>query len=159
MYRAVLDVVKNEEICSDIVHDTMIKLINNSKTIRIDGSFPLKTYVAVAAKNAAIDYLRVNGKKDSMATEDLSSRWDIEDDSAAVIDVVVGNDQYDKLVQFIRELPDTYKNVCYLKYVCDLDEREIAAVLDITYANAAIRVHRGRKLLQEKIAEVQKNEK
>lgn len=159
MYCAAWDIVKNDDNAADIVHDTMLKLIKNSQTISIDGEFPLKTYVTVAVKHAAIDYLRVVGKKDSMTTEDISSHWDIEDDSTDVINAVIEKDEYERIVQYIRELPDKYKNVCYLRYVSDLNESEIAQVLNISYANVATRLHRGRKMLQKRIEEVRKNEK
>lgn len=158
MYCAAWDIVKNDDNAADIVQDTMLKLIKNCKTLSIDGGFPLKTYVTVAVKHTAIDYLRVVGRKDSMTTEDISSRWDVEDYSADVITTVIEKDEYERIVQYIRELPDKYKNVCYLKYVSNLDENEIAQTLNISYANVATRLHRARKMLQKRILEAKNNE-
>lgn len=154
MYRAVYSVVKNKELAMDLVHDTMLHLIKNKDTIRTDGTFPLKTYVVTAARNTAIDYLRIHQKKTTVDIEELSIQLEMKDTSPSALDVVISKEQYKTLVRYIRELPTIYRDTCYMKYVCSMETNEIAAALGITEKNAMMRLLRGRRILKDKIEEV-----
>lgn len=159
MYSAVYSVVKNADIAPDLVHDTMIKLIKHSETVRLDDEFPLKTYIIAVAKNTARDYVR---SKENQPTEDIDELYaclDTEEAAASALDLLIDQERYDELVQCIRSLPDTYKEACYLKYVCEMEDGAIATALNISYANAAMRIHRGRTLLQKRVAEIRKDQK
>ena len=158
MYAAAYDIVQDPEVLPDIMQDTLVKLIRNSATIRIEGGFPLKNYVTRAAKNAAIDYLRVMGGKGTLDIDDLPGYQEAEDPSASVPELLISRENYNQVVQCIHALPDTYRDACNMRYLYGMDDKAIAEELHISYDNAAMRVHRGRKLLQKMIAEVRKNE-
>jgi len=49
----------------------------------------------------------------------------------------------------ISELPDSYRAVIILRYEMDLDNQEIAEVLDISKQNVEVRIHRARKALRK----------
>lgn len=153
MYRAAYSVVKSREIALDLVHDTMLRLIKNSKTIHIDGEFPVKTYVMVAARNAAIDYLRSRDKKQTLSIDELTVQLEMRDAAPSALDIIISQEQYEILVRYIRELPIVYRDACYMKYVCSLDTKEIAVALGITEKNAMMRLLRGRRILKDRIAE------
>lgn len=153
MYRAAYSVVKDREITMDLVHDTMLRLIKNRKTIHIDGKFPLKTYVVVAARNAAIDYLRSREKKQSMSIDELAVQLEMRDIAPSALDIIISHEHYETIVRYIRELPEVYRDACYMKYVCSLETDEIATALAITEKNAMMRLLRGRRILKERVAE------
>ena len=158
MYRAVYNVIQDTETARDLVHETMIKIIKNGTALAIDNELSLKSYLAITAQNTAIDYMRV---KDNQPKMDIDELYEISENEAAPdmwIDFWIGQERYDRLVQYIRELPDKLHEACYLKYVCEMGDQAIATELNISYANAAMRVHRGKALLQKKLAEVRENE-
>jgi len=49
----------------------------------------------------------------------------------------------------IMELPENYRMVIILRYQMDLDNQEIASILDISKENIEVRVHRARKALRQ----------
>ncbi|NLW90176.1 MAG: sigma-70 family RNA polymerase sigma factor [Syntrophomonadaceae bacterium] len=49
----------------------------------------------------------------------------------------------------ITELPESYRMVIILRYQMDLDNQEIADILDISKENIEVRVHRARKALRQ----------
>lgn len=153
MYRAAYSIVKDQEVASDLVHDTMLRLIKNSSTIRTDGTFPLKTYVVTAMRNAAIDYLRCYEKKGTVNTDELTVQLEMRDTAPSALDIVIAQEQYEILVRYIRELPIVYRDACYMKYVCSLETAEIATVLGITEKNVMMRLLRGRRILKDRIEE------
>ncbi len=159
MFRMAYKFVKNRDVAADIVHETMLKIINIFNEHGSDKIKSLKTYVLVAAKYTAIDYLRANAKRDIIDNDDISEHWDIADDSPALIDIIISNENFNQLLSLIWDLPDTYRDACYLKYACDLDDRRIAATIGISHGTTVMRIHRGRKILQKKILEVKTIEK
>ena len=62
-------------------------------------------------------------------------------------------DGYEQLIRYIGEMSDTYREVCQLRFICGLKEREIAEALGITQKNVTARIARGRRQLIEKIKE------
>lgn len=152
MYHAAYKTVGNTDIAADVVHDTVIKLIKNSKRIVMDNEEALKTYIYTSVRNAAIDFMRKNGGKVTVDLDDLDSYLGC-DMSDTALDVVISNYEYQRLVDCIRSLPDKYKDVFYLRYVCEMKEAEIAEELNITYDNVAARIYRGKKLLKNMMEE------
>ena len=153
MYRAAYSIVKDQEVALDLVHDSMLRLIKNRATIRIDGTFPLKTYVVTATRNAAIDYLRSYEKKGTVNIDELSVQLEMRETAPSALDIVIAQEQYEAIIKYIRELPIVYRDACYLKYVCSLETNEIATALGITEKNAMMRLLRGRRMLKDRIEE------
>ncbi len=154
MFRAVYLKIGNKDIAGDIVHDTMVKLINRHEIIPERKGVPLVTYVVTAAWNTAEDYdRRVKSRQKHMTEEPAAC--DCNDDNCDTIDnILINQETYRKLVDCIRKLPITYKDVCYCKYVCDMSEQDIANKYDLTYSNVAKRISRGKRILRKRMAEV-----
>lgn len=159
MYRAAYKVIRNTETARDLVHETMIKIIKNGTALSIENELSLKNYLAITAQNLAIDYMRVKENQPMVDIDELYGELQNEAAPDLMSDLLIDQEQYDRLVQCIRELPDTLQKACYLKYVCEMGDQAIATELNISYASAAMRIHRGKALLQKKLAEVRNNEK
>lgn len=159
IYKTAYSIVNDREVMSDIIQETMVGLTRNVDTIRIDGTFPIASYVRQAAKNAAKDYVRKLKKYAALDIEDLSVCIDLEDPSLPVLDVMMNKEDYETVVGCICALPDTYKEVIYQRYVCEQSDKDIAAALHLSHDTVRMRLSRGRVLLQEKLQEVRKSEK
>ena len=159
MYRAVYQVVQDENVTPDIVHDTMLRLIKSNQTQHVRNGAVLQTYVCIVARNTALEHLRLHDKKVTSDIEAASADADMENPVFCVSDIMIRKEKYNRLVQCIMELPEVLKDACYLRYVCNLSDQEIAPILNIPAQSVAMRVCRGRKILQDKIEEVRRNEK
>ena len=157
MIRVAYKYVHDMDLASDMVHDAIINLASCADELKIDNQKSLKTYLYTVAKNAAIDYLRKHTKA---TVVDFGSVENVyrDDTAPSALEVVMNDFGYNSIVDCIRSLPDTYKDVLYLRYVSEMKETDIATALGITYDNVAARIHRGKKLLK-KMLEEQKNEK
>ena len=67
-------------------------------------------------------------------------------------------DGYQKLIECIHALGDTYREVCDLKFVSGYREREIAEILGISEKNVSVRIFRGRRKLIEMLKEKMERE-
>ena len=64
-----------------------------------------------------------------------------------------GEDAYRRLVGLIRSMPQRYRRVLELKFVCEWSTKEIAHHLGLKEDAVKQRVSRGRELLMEKLRE------
>lgn len=99
------------------------------------------------ARQRALDFCKAKYNDDIHLSNELMLA--VEGD--APDDTVIGHDAYDKILEAIRSLSDTYRDVCILKYVYDFKEREIAAILDLNPKTVNIRIHRGKQILRKSL--------
>ena len=158
MFRTVFSIVHEEETSADIVHEVILKLINNIDTIRLDGTFPVRNYVFLTAKHTAMDYQRKKEQSGVLDLDDPAMQAEADSEKAIPANVLTSREKYDHLVRCIRSLPELYRDVCYMKYVGELKEREMAKVLNIPEQTVGVRVFRGKQILRKKITEESEDE-
>jgi len=151
-YTAGLILNHNKHDVEDTVHSAMLKIIENIDLIDTSDSRRVKNLCCVIARNKAIDYLRSKNKEAYLLDEEevFSEPMDTETDPA---DIIVKQEIYDEVIAAIEKLPDTYRDVCLLKYVNSMKEGEIAAILDISESNVGVRIHRAKQMIRNALKE------
>ena len=107
----------------------------------------IRAFLYRIANNLIIDYSRKK-KEESL---DLM----IEDDNFVE---PTGSDHKDiekaiaikEVREEIEGLPEDYKQVLIMRYVDDLDPKEIAEILDIDANNVSVKIHRGLMMLKSR---------
>lgn len=132
----------------DIVHNAMIKIIENIDMIDFSDLRKTKNLCGIVAKNKARDHLK---RKDNQV--ETAEEWFESDDGEEnePESIMIHEEAYRAILEEIRSMSDIYRDVCLLKYVSELREREIARLLDISEGTVATRIRRGRKILKEKL--------
>ena len=102
-------------------------------------------------KNKARDWWRKETRLD--VSDITEEEYQLTDEEMTPLDTILSRDGYEKILGYIGELSDVYKDVCNLKFVCGMKEREIAEVLGITPKNVSVRIVRGRQKLIARIRE------
>lgn len=139
-------ILKSEQDVEDIVHDSMMSIIDNLSLINMDDEMHARNICGVIAKNKALDFLK------RKQNQTLSIEESITEDNfvtSGPSEVVIGQDTYDIIVKAIDSLKDTYRDVCLLKYVNGLTEREIAKVMNLSDKTVNQRIFRGKQILRE----------
>jgi len=95
-------------------------------------------WIAVIARNRAIDYMR-HSKEPLALPDELAGGDPIETDTFAILEVVKG-------------LPEAYSETLVLRLVEGMTGNEIADRTGLTPASVRVNLHRGMKLLREKLA-------
>ena len=62
-----------------------------------------------------------------------------------------GQGEYQRLVELIRSMPDTYREVLELRCVLEWSNKDIARRLSLSENAVAVRLMRGKALLQNKL--------
>ena len=119
----------------DLVQDIFLHAFKKLHTLR-DGS-AFGPWIAMIARNRAVDYYR-------------RSRETVE-----ITDEVRGTDKQEsqaaEILELIRGLPEAYRETLVLRLVEGMTGPEIAARTGLTAPSVRVNLHRGMKLLREKL--------
>lgn len=141
VYAVALRILGNPAQAEDAAQQAWLHLLRKWELVSVLSWEKAGGYAITAAKNAALDLLRVQSR-----TVPLPEEWD----PPAQAD---SEDDYRYLVSLVRELPEGYRRVLELKLVEELSNREIAGRLHIRESTVSSRVMRGRAMLQKRLRE------
>lgn len=142
MYVVALSMLKNQHDAEDAVYHSFLKIIDNLEKIIALPCQEKDPYIVTIVKNTARDML----KKGRRYT-DLPEEWDAPASQPGP-DEEAG---FRYLVDLIRAMPETYREVLELCCVLGYSVKDIAAMLKLKENTVSTRLKRGRKLLQEKL--------
>src|SRR5215469_4401315 len=124
------------------------------------GESRLSTWLHRIVVNAALMQIRSRKRRKEESVEELLPRFD--DRAAWVEDHRCPQDFGEELLEqremrelvrrCIALLPDSYRNVLLLRDIEDLDNREVALMLDARPGTVKVRLHRARQALRSLIA-------
>jgi RNA polymerase sigma-70 factor (ECF subfamily) len=146
IYKFIYFRVGHKEVAEDVLSDTFVK--SWQKINQVNSPQALSAWLYQIAKNNIIDYYRI--KKE---TVDLAEVEDFLEDEVDPVDLTSLNIQQKKLLQLMTQLPEEQQQVIKYKFFEDLENEEIAYVMD--KSEGAIRViqHRAITKLKELIAQ------
>ena len=121
----------------DLVQDVFLVALKKLNTLRDDGA--IGAWLAMIARNRAMDFHR--RKRD---TEELSD--DIATQGTSEADREAAN-----VLEVICGLPEAYRETLVLRLVEGMTGPEIADRTGLTPASVRVNLHRGMKLLREKL--------
>lgn len=122
--------------------DTFFRVPDNKKVAFVD----------IVIRNVAIETVR---KKAHFPQVELDE--DIPD-SMSVEEQVIGEISYEKLADFVRNMPETLKSALTLRINFDVPNTEIAELLGISYSAAKRRISDAMKMIREYIESENNNE-
>ena len=126
--------VPREEV-DDLVQDIFLHALRKLHTLRNPAAFG--PWIAMIARNRAMDFHR-------------AARVTVEvDESTAAAKPL--NRTAKEILDLIRELPDAYRETLVLRFVEGMTGPEIAARTGLTPASVRVNLHRGMKMLREKM--------
>ncbi|HVF24131.1 MAG TPA: sigma-70 family RNA polymerase sigma factor [Pyrinomonadaceae bacterium] len=119
----------------DLVQDIFLHAFKKLHTLRDSASFG--PWIAMIARNRAVDFHR-------------RSRTTVE-----ITDELRGSEKQQskaaEILELIRSLPDAYRETLVLRLVEGMTGPEIAERTGLTAASVRVNLHRGMKLLREKL--------
>ena len=119
----------------DLVQDVFLTAYTRLNALRDPAAFG--GWLAAIARNRANDYFRQSREQTELPDE-IPGGDPIETETLAVLDV-------------IRKLPDAYRETLLMRLVEGMSGAEIAAKSGLTAASVRVNLHRGMKLLREKL--------
>ena len=146
IFRFCLVRVSNREQALDLTQETFLRLWNTlleGKTIENN-----RAYLFTITRRLIIDWYR---KKKSISLDhmidDENVPYDLPDEKSINITEFGAEGRF--LLEKINDLPPTYRDPVYLRYVEDLSPKEIGNILYISENAASVRINRGLEELRK----------
>lgn len=119
----------------DLVQDIFLHALRKLHTLRDRAAFG--AWIAMIARNQAMDFHR-RSRDTTEVTDDLRAKD-------------TGASKAQEILDIIRALPDAYRETLVLRLVEGMTGPEIAERTGLTPASVRVNLHRGMKLLREKL--------
>ena len=119
----------------DMVQEIFLHALKKLHTLRDANSFG--PWIAMIARNRAMDFHRKS--RETVEVSDQLPAHDMRNAKAA------------EILEIIRTLPDAYRETLVLRLVEGMTGPEIATRTGLTAASVRVNLHRGMKLLREKL--------
>ncbi len=137
------NIVKDYEKAEDIVQDTFIYVIENTK--KEDVSF--KYYIYLVAKSKALNYINKENRRKEIVDKYFSGNEEVLEED--LLDVIATKENKEKVLSAIDELEDKYKNAIYLVYIEKMSYEQTAEILGQTLTNTKTIIYRGKNKLRK----------
>lgn len=119
----------------DLVQDVFLMAFKRIHTLREAGAFG--GWLAMIARNRAVDFYRRKRETEELP-ENLARRNSVAPEAAEAL-------------RLIRTMPDAYRETLVLRLVEGMTGPEIAERTGLTPASVRVNLHRGMKMLREKL--------
>jgi len=143
----------NADDAAEVAQETFIRVLRSLHTY--DPGRPLKTWLFKIAANLALDSIR-RRKRRPVSIQDL-----FDEDEGPPLEAVDPGPRPDaahgirrsaeRFDELVREMPEHYQAILFLRYREDLAYEEIAETLDIPLGTVKVRLHRAHEILRRKL--------
>jgi len=148
IYRFVVFKVSVKQVAEDLTHEIFLSAWQNIKNYQ-QKQFPISSWLYQIARNKVIDYYRTDKKNISIDTEDFDEETlGFKEQESLDIPFTI-----QKIKSLIKLLKPEYQDVLIMRYIEDLDHREIANALNKTEGAVRLLQHRAINNLKELYAQ------
>ncbi|HKS41879.1 MAG TPA: sigma-70 family RNA polymerase sigma factor [Blastocatellia bacterium] len=123
----------------DLVQDVFLVALRRLDTLRDSAAFG--GWLAMITRNRAIDFHRRTRETEELP-EDLPQQSQAEREA---------EEEAGRTIEAVRSLPEAYRETLILRLVEGMTGPEIAARTNLTPASVRVNLHRGMKMLREKL--------
>ena len=145
LYKITYDVLNDSHLAEDALQEAFWKIARNMEKLGDIDAVATKRYIITVAKRAAIDIYRKRRRqlKEEVLVDELSRVAE----PCTYMEADVDNEVLD----ILKNLPVKYRDVFLLKYSGNLEDEEIARLLEITEDAVRKRISRGKLMIREAI--------
>ena len=149
MFYVANQILKDNFLAEDAVHDSFIKIIENLDKIQDVNCHKTKSFIVILVKNHAINMYN-NRKRKFCISLDKVQHILFKDFEDSVLENSDDNNMNElgDIGKAIMQLPVMYKDVMILKFVHELTNHEIATLLNINEATVRKRIERAKQKIR-----------
>ena len=153
VYNVAYRMMGNPDDADEVVQDTFLSAYRARDRFR--GDAQVTTWLYRIATNAALMRLRKNSRKKEISTDptEVYQRIDRADWADAPDRAALNNELSQEIQRGIQRLPDDLKAAVILRDVQELTNDEAAQVLEVSVSALKARLHRGRVMLRNILAD------
>lgn len=145
----------NEDEAQDITIKTFAKAFD--KIHLYDDNYNFKTWLITISKNILIDHYRKNETETISIHKKESGAYKISDDAPSAEDVLINEQNLNRLLNYIKLLKPHHQEIINLRYFRELSYKEIASELNEPIGNVKVKLLRAKKILATVISSRKSN--
>ena len=160
LYAAALRYTKNPEDARDLVQDTYLKAFNSFH--QFEEGTNLRAWLYRVLTTTFINTYRKDQRRPQLASGELED-WQLAEAQSHTSDLgksaeveALENLPDSDIKRALQEIPEEFRIAVYLADVEGFSYKEIANIVEVPAGTVMSRLHRGRKLLREKLADYAK---
>lgn len=142
--------VQDINISNDLAHDCMVNLIKHLDKLKSLPEYKIGAYVSVSINNLTINYLKRSSKQTANNMCDLGDMYSLADD-VSVEDQIEQKYDYESVRAGFDKLCERDKSIITMKYDLELNDSQLADVLDIKKDSVRMTVLRSVRNLKKQI--------
>ena len=152
VYNLCLNYLQNTQDAEEVTQDVFVKIY--AKLPSFEGKSSIKTWIYRIAINHCIDFLKAQKRQKRFAlfknifNLDNQHLYDPPDFNHPGVQLE-DREALENLYKKINELPENQKTAVILKYLDDLPQREIAAIMDLSEKAVESLLHRAKQQLKK----------
>lgn len=151
MFYEAKNVLRDEHLAEDIVHESFIKIIEIISKIELHNKNRLKRFVILIVRHKAIDLIRKNSKSELIPLDNILDTN--EEPKEDILDYIISMQGVEDMMKAIYQLDDIYKIPLELNVLYGYNYKEIGSVLDISDNLVRTRIFRAKKQIKKLISE------
>ena len=158
IYQLALRYMKNREDAEEVTQDVLLRVFRKIDAFRGDAA--LSSWIYRITFNAAMSRLRTLKHRRPAEVPHATASWtdldaprELADWSDLADDRLLRSEMRTRLVSALSELPGIYRAAVLLRDVQGLSTEEASAVLGVKPQTLKSRLHRGRLILREQLAD------
>lgn len=146
--------INNIDICNDLAHDCMVKMIRYIDRVKILPEDKIGAYITVCITNIVLNYLKRSSKQVTSSIYDLSDDYYLADD-VSIEDEIEQKYDYQTIRAGFDKLRERDKSIIIMKYDLELNDSQIADILDIKQDSVRMTVLRCVRKLKKQIKKME----
>lgn len=149
--KTVYNITHDKDNLEDLINDTFLKLIPKISLIQGLESCKTAAYVVYTSRSVAINFIKHRDVQTKHLyygeSTDLAERIHGFEDS--IEDRIIHQEEIENLRDAILKLPERQKDLLYFKYLLEMDDHEIAEILEIAPDSVRQYLTRARRKAKE----------
>jgi RNA polymerase sigma-70 factor (ECF subfamily) len=149
VFRYISYQVGNMDLAEDLTSAVFEKVLTRLDSYRSDKA-AFSTWLLTIARNTVIDYYRVKSRKLTISIEET---FEPASEEISPEEKVIRKEELKSLNAYLRELPQQEREIVSLKFGAELNNRQIAKILDLSESNVGTILYRVICKLRDKFKE------
>ena len=142
--------VQDVNISNDLAHDCIVNMIKHLDKLKSLHKDKIRAYISVSINNVVLNYLKRSSRQVENGICDLSDNYNLSDDYS-VEEEIERKYEYQTVYAGFDKLCERDKSIISMKYDLELNDSQIADVLNITKDSVRMTVLRSVRNLKKQI--------
>jgi len=155
MFQAAYRILVNTDDAEEAVGDAIVKICRHIDNFITVPENERRLLVRKYTERTAIDKWRDRKRRSAESLDDyiFNTTDNTGDVFGAEVEIVFAGEEFGDLQEYVKKLPQKYRDILILKFVNELKNKEIAGLMHIPESTVSTHISRAKQLLKKMLSE------